>query len=181
MNFKLMTAAAALLAALCLNAQRPRFANAPGTTTSTTTAPPIDAVKTYLSLTDSQISGFDAIRKTAQTAAQPIIEQLRPKEQALREAMRANPVNATTVASIQTEINTLRTQLDKIQSDAQAQMAATLGTDQKAKLATLTAAAALHEQIQGASMLGLIDGPGPGGPGGPGGGFGKGKGKGGPR
>jgi Spy/CpxP family protein refolding chaperone len=138
-------------------------------------------VKTYLSLTDSQITGFDAIRKTAQTAEQPIFDQLRTKEQALRAAMQATPVNATTIASLQTDINNLRAQLAKIESDARAQMTATLGADQKAKLATLTAAAALREQIQGASMLGLIEGGGRGGPGGFGGGKGKDKGKGGPR
>jgi Spy/CpxP family protein refolding chaperone len=113
-------------------------------------------------------------------AVDPIIEQLRPKEQALREAMRATPVDATKIAAIQTEINALHTQIEKIESDARAQMAATLSADQKAKLATLTAAAALREQIQGASMLGLLDGGpgGRGGPGGPGGPKGKGKGKG---
>jgi Spy/CpxP family protein refolding chaperone len=177
---KLMTAAAALFAALCLNAQRPRFADgatATSTAGATTTPPGITAVKTYLSLTDSQIAGFDAIRTTAQTAEQPIFEQIRTKQQALNTAMRANPVDATTVASLQTDINTLRAQIDKIDSGARDQMTATLTADQKTKLATLTAAAALSDQIQGASMIGLLARP-AGGPGGPGG---RGKGKGGPR
>ncbi len=174
-----LVTSAALFAALYLNAQRPRFADAATSTTGTPTTP-ADAAKTYLSLTDSQITGFNAIRQTAQTAAQPILDQLRTKEQALGQAMRATPVDATTIASLQTDINNLRAQLDKIQSDARAQMIATLSTDQQAKLATLTAAAALRPQIDGASMLGLIAGPGPGGPGGFGSGRGKGKGKGGP-
>lgn len=57
--------AAALFAALSLQAQQPRFANATGTAPP---APPVDAVKTYLSLTDSQITGFQAVRQTARTA-----------------------------------------------------------------------------------------------------------------
>lgn len=142
--------------------------------------PPVDAVKTYLALSDSQLTGFQAIRQTAMTAAQPISQQLRTKTQALRTALSETPVNATTITSLQAEITTLRAQLDKIQADARAQMAATLSADQKAKLATLTAAADLREEIQGAAGIGLLEG-GPGGPGGRGGpgGPGGGKGKGG--
>lgn len=178
---KLMTAAAALFAALCLNAQRPRFADGATPAGTTATNPGLDAVKTYLSLTDSQLTGFDAIRKTAQTAEQPLFEQMRTKQQALNAAMRANPVVAATIASLQTDINALQAQIDKIESGARDQMTATLTADQKTKLATLTAAAALNEQIQGASRIGLLARPaggpgGRGGPGGPGGGFGKGKG-----
>jgi len=180
---KLMTAFAALFAALCLNAQRPRFADGATATTGTTTNPGLDAVKTYLSLTDSQLTGFAAIRTTAQTAEQPIFEQIRTKQQALNTAMKANPVVAATIAALQTDINTLQAQIDKIEASARDQMTATLTADQKTKLATLTAAAALNQQIQGASQIGLLARPagGPGGPGGPGGGFGGGRGKGGPR
>ena len=142
-------------------------------------APPVDAVKTYLALSDSQLTGFQAIRQTAMTAAQPTAEQLRTKTQALRTALNETPVNAATITSLQTEINALRTQLDKIQADARAQMAATLSADQKAKLATLAAAADLREEVQGAAGIGLLEG-GPGGPGGRGfGGPGGGKNKGG--
>jgi Spy/CpxP family protein refolding chaperone len=180
LNFALVALAGTMFASMYLNAQRPRFADGATGTTSTTVAPPIDAAKTYLGLTDSQITGFDAIRQTARTAADPIIEQLRPKEQALREAMRATPVDATKIAAIQTEINALHTQLEKIESDSRAQMVATLSAAQKAKFANLEAAVALREQVQGASMLGLLEGGpgGRGGPGGPGGGKGKDKGKG---
>lgn len=180
LNIAAIALAGTMFAALCLNAQRPRFAGG----TEQPHTPPVDAAKTYLALTGSQIAGLDAIRQTVRTAAEPIIEQIRPKEQALREAMRATPVDATKVAAIQTEINALRAQLEKIEASARDQMTATLSPDQKAKLATLTAAAALREEIQGALMLGLVEGgPGFGGPGGrgPGGPKGKGKGFGGPR
>jgi Spy/CpxP family protein refolding chaperone len=139
-------------------------------------------VKTYLGLSDSQLTGFQAIRQTARTASEPIIEQLRTKTQALRAAMNTTPVNATTIDSLRAEIAALQAQLDKIQTGARAQMTATLSADQKTKLATLTAAAALREEVQGAAGIGLLEG-GRGGPGGPGGregkggpGFGKGKG-----
>jgi Spy/CpxP family protein refolding chaperone len=129
-----------------------------------------------LSLTDSQLTGFEAIRTTARTASEPVRTQLRAKMDALRAAMNATPVVAATIPSLQTEIAALQAQLDKIQADARAQMIATLSADQKTKLAVLTAAAALRGEVQGASMIGLVEG-GPGGPGG----RGFGKGKGGPR
>lgn len=148
-----------------------RFASTTSTGTATPPAP-VDAVKTYLSLTDSQVTGFQAIRQTAQTAAQPVMDQLRTKHDALRTAMNANPIVPATVSALQAEITALETQLKKFQTDASAQMKALLGADQKTKLATLEAAAALRDQVQGAAMIGLIDGPsGRGGPGfgGPGG------------
>lgn len=163
---------AALALAVFAYAQPPGRGVRGVTATGTAPTPPVDAVKTYLTLTDSQITGFEAVRTTARTAAEPILTQLQAKRQALRAAMGANPVVAATIAALQTEINTLQAQLDKIQTGARDQMAALLSTEQKAKLATLTAAAALREEIQGASVIGLLEGGGPG--------FGGGRGKGGP-
>ena len=177
-----------LMSAAALTAQAQPFGRggrAATATTGTTTTPPapIDALKTYLSLTDSQVTGFQAIRQTAQTSAQPLIQQLRTKQEALRAALNASPIVPATVSSLQADIATLETQLKKIQTDASAQMQALLGADQKAKLAILTAAAALRDEIEGAALVGLIDGPGgPGGLGGRGGpgGFGGRGGRGGP-
>lgn len=172
------------LAALVLTATIVMYAQPPGrgargaAAVDGTVPAPIDAVKTYLSLTDSQITGFQAIRQTTATAGEPIQQQLQTKMQALRTAMNATPVNAATITSIQAEISTLRAQLDKIQASAQAQMVALLSAAQKTKLATLEAAATLRDEVQGASILGLVSGVpgGPGGFGGPGGPGGRGPG-----
>jgi hypothetical protein len=129
------------------------------------------------------MTGFQAIRQTAETAAQPLFEQERTKQQALHTALNQTSVDAAAIAALRAEIAAIEEQLKKIRDGARAQMVALLGPDQKAKLATLEAAAALRAEIRGAAGIGLLDGPGPGGPGfGPGpGGRGKGgKGKGGP-
>lgn len=166
----------AVAAAMLIYAQPPGRGFRGAAATGDAPAPPADAVKTYLALTDSQLTGFQAIRATARTASEPIAEQLRTKMQALRTARNANPVDSAAVSALQAEVTALQAQLDKIQADARAQMAALLSADQKAKLATLTAAAALRAEIAGASMLGLLEGgPGfAGRGGGPGGGKGKG-------
>lgn len=164
MKLKLVgiTGTAALAVAMFAYAQPPGR----GAASQGKGGPPVDAVKTYLTLTDSQITGFQAIRQTAQTAGEPIGEQLRTKQQALRTALNATPVNAATITSLQGEITALRAQLDKIQEGARAQMAALLSAAQKTKLATLEAAATLREEVQGAAAIGLVAGGGPGGPGG---------------
>ena len=72
--------AGALVAAMVVFGQGPGRRGATTTATGTTVTPPADAVKTYLSLTDSQLTGFTAIRTTARTASEPILTQLRTKE-----------------------------------------------------------------------------------------------------
>lgn len=165
----------AVAAAMLIYAQPPGRGFRGAIATGETPTPPADAVKTYLMLTDSQLAGFEAIRTTARTASQPIAEQLRTKMQALQAARNANPVDATAVSALQAEVTALQAQMEKIQTDARAQATALLSADQKTKLATLAAAAALREEVQGASMLGLLEG----GPGFAGGRGGPGKGKGG--
>src|SRR3954466_9491487 len=97
---------AAMAVAVFAYAQPPGrgFRDAVTGTSSTTQVTPTEAVTTYLGLTASQITGFDAIRTTAQTAATPIETQLRSKMQALRAAMNATPVVAATITSLQAEI-----------------------------------------------------------------------------
>lgn len=128
--------------------------------------PSTDAATAYLSLTDSQLAGLQAIRQTARTASEPVMQQLDTKRQELRTAMNATPVNATAISTIQAAITALRAQLDRIQESARAQMKALLSTAQVTKLATLAAAAALRDEVQGAMRIGLVEGGGPGGPGG---------------
>jgi Spy/CpxP family protein refolding chaperone len=123
---------------------------------------PQQAVRTYLTLTDSQMAGLQAIRQTAQTAAEPLLEQLRAKQQALRVALNQTTVDAAAINALRAEITVLEERLKRIRDDARAQMMALLGPEQKAKLATLEAAAALHAEIQGAAAMGLLEGPGPG-------------------
>ena len=93
-------ATGALAVAMLAFAQPPGFGRRGAAATDGTAPAPMDAVKTYLALTDSQITGFDAIRQTARTAEQPIAEQLRTKMQALRAATNATPVVAATITSL---------------------------------------------------------------------------------
>lgn len=173
----LLAVAAVIGYAVVSHAQPPRARGADGAV-KTKGAAASNSIVAYLALTDTQLASFEAIRTTARTAAEPIMEQIRTKHEALRAAREAN--NATLMASIQLEIDALEKQLETQRANAQTQMVGSLTADQKAKLATLTAAAALFDEVRGAAGIGLLTPPEGAGPGfGPGGGKGKGKGFGG--
>jgi hypothetical protein len=175
----LLAAAAVIGYAVVSHAQPPRMRSADGAVKSKG-APDNAAIVAYLSLTETQLASFEAIRANTRTAAEPIFEQIQTKHEALRAAREAG--NATLMASLQLEIDALQNQIEKLRADAQVQLVGSLAADQKAKLATLTAAMALFDEARQAAGLGLLTPPeGVGGPAfspGPGG-KGKGKGKGG--
>jgi hypothetical protein len=133
-------------------------------------APPVDAVKAYLGLTDSQITSLTAIRQQEMMAAQTIQQALASKSKALQAALEGGTTDAMTLGTQLLDIEAQRKKLDQLQSTAQGQAASVLSTLQQAKLATLVDASKLREDVQQAGILGLIalpPGAGPGGPGGP--------------
>lgn len=141
--------------------------------------PGVEALTTYLELSDSQITGFQAIRDNAQTAIEPIAEQARTKAMELRQALREDGPDAAAVGALQVEIEQLRDQIQQIRADAAVQAKSSLNANQQSKLTELESAAALQQEVRAAVASGLIappEGEGRGGPGfGPGG-----RGKGGP-
>jgi Spy/CpxP family protein refolding chaperone len=136
-------------------------------------APPVDAVKAYLSLTDDQITSIQTIQKTVRQANQSVAASIQTKQQALQTLLDAGTADAAAVGKLVIDIRTLNKQIETSMKAAQAQSIATLTADQKAKLTKLEEAAALRPEINQASSLGLLapqaGGPGmQGGPGGPG-------------
>ena len=130
--------------------------------------PPVDAVKAYLGLTDSQIASLTAIRQQQMNAAQSIQQALASKPRALEAALAGGRTDATTLGTQLLDIDAQRKKLDQLQTSGQAQAASTLTPAQQAKLATLVDASKLREDVQQAGVLGLIALPPGGGPAGPG-------------
>lgn len=132
--------------------------------------PPVDGVKAYLGLTDSQINSLTAIRQQQMSAAQSIQQAIAIKSKALQDALNGGTTDAMTLGTQLLDIAAQRKKLDQLQSSAQAQAASALTAAQQAKLATLVDASKLREDVQQAGILGLIalpPGPPPAGPGGP--------------
>ena len=124
-------------------------------------APTFDNIKTYLTLTDSQLTAIEAIRTSARTANQQTLTDLRTKETALQTLLKSTNPDPAAVGKLMVDIQALRATLHTANTSLTDQAVALLTPDQKTKLATLAAAAALQPQIREASMLLLLTPPTP--------------------
>lgn len=124
-----------------------------------------DDLKTYLTLTDAQLTTLKAAHTTAMENAKTYFDQIREKQQSLRSL-----TDAAAIAKIMAEINELQAKVKAIMDAARTAAVGTLNSAQQAKLKTLQDAVALNDEIRQAGSLGLLSPPegstaGPGGPG----------------
>ena len=133
-------------------------------------------VKTYLGLSDSQITSLQAIQKQAQAAIQNLQTQAQQKQTELNALLTKGTTDAAAVGKLLIDITTLHKQVETALSPYRDQAKAVLTTtDQKNKLKTLDDASKLQTEIREAVGLLLIAPPaaanagfgGAGGPGGP--------------
>ncbi|MEO8660303.1 MAG: Spy/CpxP family protein refolding chaperone [Bryobacteraceae bacterium] len=122
-------------------------------------APTFDNIKTYLTLTDSQLTAIEAIRTSARTANQQTMTDLRTKETALQALLKSSNPDPAAVGKLMVDIQALRATMHTANTSLTDQAVALLTPDQKTKLASLAAAAALQPQIHEASMLLLLTPP----------------------
>lgn len=142
-------------------------------------APKLDEVKTYLSLTDAQVTSIEAVRTSNRSAREAIFTQIRTDQKALRTALNNGSSDASALGGYLTDIETQKKKLKDLNDSERTQALAILTDAQKVKLAALQAAAELQPTVREASFLGLLTppakggdlmpfgGPGGGGPGGP--------------
>ncbi len=121
--------------------------------------PRLDALKTYLSLTDNQVQGFKQIAQQTRTTVQPLEQQIRTKSQALQTLRRQGSADATALGNLVVEIDNLRKQVSDARAAAHTQALGVLTADQKTKLAALEEAAKLFPAAREAGALGLIQPP----------------------
>ncbi len=131
--------------------------------------PPADEVKAYLTLTDQQLQDLASIQSSLRTAQEPLVQQLREKMQALREALRADTVDSALVTQLKAAIASLQAELQSVRAPYRTKALAVLTDKQKASLASLQQALDLMQTAYEAAALNLLDRPEgfPGGPGGP--------------
>jgi Spy/CpxP family protein refolding chaperone len=128
-----------------------------------------EQVKTYLVLTDQQLQDLAAIQSSLRDAADPLMQQIGEKRQALRQALQQDTVDSSLVSQLRTEIENLQTQLQSLRASYRPKAQAVLTDQQKASLATLQQAMDLMPTAFQAASLNLLDTPEgfPGGRGGP--------------
>ena len=135
-----------------------------------------DALKAYLSLTDSQVEALQQIQEQGRQANRSTMQKMRQSQANLDELLQKGGADPTTTGRLLLDIQEQQSSLKKTRSDLNAQAAGTLTPDQKTKLAALQSALQLIPAIHQAASFGLLAMPenapgitqfrrGPGGPG----------------
>jgi hypothetical protein len=119
----------------------------------------VNALKTYLNLTDSQLQSFKQIAQQTRTTVQPLMQQINTKSKALQDLRRQGSADAAALGNLVVEIDNLRKQVADARTSAHTQVLAVLTADQKTKLTALEEAAKLIPAIHEAAALGLIEAP----------------------
>lgn len=150
-----------ILFAGVLSAQGPRGPRAQG-------APPMDELKTYLGLNDTQLEQIRQTRQSFRESMRPLVQEMAAKQRTLRDQIAQGSPDAAAAGKLLVEIDALRKQIRAKHESAQSETAAVLTADQRAKLKALEDAAKLApmiRQARGAGLLAPPEGMGAGGPG----------------
>ena len=160
-NTTLSIAALAVAGAVLMQAQPPRGGGHHSQN--------FTALKTYLNLTDAQVTSLHELTKSERLATQPVASDLRTKHQALEHALRAGTTDAGTLTTMTQAVQAGEQKMLAVRQQYQTQAVAVLTGDQQGKLKALTDAAALMPSVHEAAALHLIapqfgrGGPGAGG------------------
>lgn len=109
-----------------------------------------------LQLTDEQREAVQSLREKEREAVRPILEQMRPLHEKLRQALESGSTDATAIGQIVLDTHGLQQQAQEHHKSFREQLVALLTPEQQEKLQTIE------------SLMGRGDGRGPGRPGGPG-------------
>lgn len=133
-----------------------------GVLAAQTPAPlPVDALKNYLGLQDSQIQSLRQFQQQHFQAVRPLIAELAAKHEALREQLDRGSADAAALGKALLEIESLRKRLADAHTAARNQALGVLTGDQRAKLEALEQARKLAPAIRQAEALGLLAPAGP--------------------
>ncbi len=131
-------------------------------------APNLDALKTFLQLSDQQVQSIKALQTSFRDTVKPIHQQIMTKEQELHQEMAKTSPDSAVVAQLMVDVKNLRSQIKTTRAGQQPQLLALLNDGQKSSLASLQQALSLQQAAHQAAGLGLIDAPEGAFPGGPG-------------
>jgi len=122
-------------------------------------APPVTELKTYMSLTDTQITSITNSNQALMTASRTLMEQIRTKRQGLQDLLAKGSTDAAALGKLLLEIQALEKQVTDNHTKAQTAAVSFLSADQKTKLKALEDASKLREEIGEAARLNLLAAP----------------------
>lgn len=119
----------------------------------------LDALKTFLQLSDSQVQSITALQTSFRSTVKPIRDQIMTKEQELKQEMAKPAPDSAVVAQLMVDIKNLRNQIKSARAGQQPQLLAILNDAQKSSLASLQQALSLQQAAHQAAAVGFIDAP----------------------
>ena len=122
-------------------------------------APPVTELKTYMNLTDTQITSITNSNQALMTASRTVMEQIRTKRTALQALLTAGSTDAAALGKLLLEIQALEKQITDNHTKAQTAAVSFLSADQKTKLKALEDSSKLREEIGEAARLNLLAAP----------------------
>jgi len=132
-----------------------------------TLQPSFDSLKTYLSLSDTQMQGLTQLMRQHRDSLTAVHNEIAQKQAALRTQAQLAAADPAAIGRLYLEIAALQKRAQDARGALTTQATNTLTPDQKTKLKALEAAAQLQDEIRQATMVFLLTppegaGPGPG-------------------
>jgi peptidoglycan hydrolase CwlO-like protein len=121
--------------------------------------PRLDALKSYLQLSDKQVQDLTSLLSSFRSTVKPIHEQIMTKRQTLKQEMAKASPDSTVVAQLLVDIKNLENQIKTQRDGLRPQLMALLSDSQKNLLNTLQQALSLQQAAHEAAALAMIEGP----------------------
>ncbi len=119
-------------------------------------APARAELKSFLGLTDQQLTQLVQLRRDEQQALRPIREQMAVKTKALRNVMAAAAPDPAAVGQLTLDVRALRQQVRQTNQDYHNRALGLLGDAQKTKVQTLQRLMRLRPAVNAATALNLL-------------------------
>jgi Spy/CpxP family protein refolding chaperone len=121
--------------------------------------PRLDALKSFLQLSDQQVQNLTALLTSFRDAVKPIHEQIMTKQKELRQELDKASPDPSVVAQLMVDVKNLRNQIKTKRDELRPQLVAILSDSQKSALATLQQALSLQQAAHQAVESSLIEAP----------------------
>ena len=119
----------------------------------------LDALKSYLQLSDQQVQDMTALLTTFRTSVQPIHQQIMTDQTQLKQELVKSSPDSNVVAQLLVDVKNLRAQIKTKRDALRPQLLAVLSDSQKNSLSTLQQALSVQQAAHQAAALDLIEGP----------------------
>ena len=122
-------------------------------------APHLDALKSFLQLSDQQVQDLTALQGSFRDSVKPIHQQIMTDQKQLKQEMSKASPDSGVVTQLLTDIKILRNQIKTKRDGLQPQMLALLSDAQKSQLTNLQQTLSLQQAAHQATAFGLVEAP----------------------